>query len=638
MFLGDYNTTETVDVPFNAFSSDDPSASVTITNLAAGDVEIHKDGSTTQRASDNGVTVSIDFDTVTGNHMVHVDLSDNSDAGYYAAGSRYAVRMEGTTIDGATINAWIGSFSIGCVLRPTTAGRTLDVESDGVGHADVKEWIGTAVTLSTNNKPDVNVDEWGDVALGTTNPLPNAAPDAAGGLPVSDAGGLDLDAKIGALQFTTAGYVDCGVYYYNGQVVATGATTNLPSVDIGAVHDDATAAANAEAFFDGTGYAGTNNVIPTVTTLTGHTAQTGDTFALANGAAGFVAIDTVVDAILADTNSLNDTKIPQTLNLTASGNIGIDWANVENPTTVVDLSATDIQLCDTVTTNSDMRGTDGANTTVPDAAGTAAGLHATSDGLATTIAGYIDTEVGAIKAVTDKLATTIVQDGGVYDFTAAALAAAPSGSGASVAEIWAGLDATQLAKFCTVDTGETIGVAGSVAKISQGAAGGNVTVGAFTQAALANFADTDTGETAAVSGSVAQLARAGISISVGYTGSTLVGGGVQRHLACFQYDPLGSWAFDIVDLSGSPLDVTGNTYEFRVFEEGQGGTLIAVISSDDAGSPLVVSGTTVTLSTVHTVTQGAARRLRYALRDVTASNKTRYSGDFVILEANGTGT
>ena len=31
---------------------------------------------------------------------------------------------------------------------------------------------------------------------------------------------------------------------------------------------DSTAADNAEAFFDGTGYAGTGNVIPTVTTLT----------------------------------------------------------------------------------------------------------------------------------------------------------------------------------------------------------------------------------------------------------------------------------------------------------------------------------------------------------------------------------
>lgn len=38
--------------------------------------------------------------------------------------------------------------------------------------------------------------------------------------------------------------------------------------NVGAISSDATAADNAEAFFDGTGYAGTGNVIPTVTTLT----------------------------------------------------------------------------------------------------------------------------------------------------------------------------------------------------------------------------------------------------------------------------------------------------------------------------------------------------------------------------------
>jgi len=57
-----------------------------------------------------------------------------------------------------------------------------------------------------------------------------------------------------------------------------------------------------------------------------------------------------VAAILVDTNSLNDVKILQALNLTASGNIGIDWANVENPTTVLDLAGTDINLVDTITT------------------------------------------------------------------------------------------------------------------------------------------------------------------------------------------------------------------------------------------------------------------------------------------------
>ncbi len=63
-----------------------------------------------------------------------------------------------------------------------------------------------------------------------------------------------------------------------------------------------------------------------------------------------VATQTSIDAIETDTASLNDTKILQTMNLTAAGNIGIDWANVENPSTAVDLAGTDVQLCDTITT------------------------------------------------------------------------------------------------------------------------------------------------------------------------------------------------------------------------------------------------------------------------------------------------
>jgi len=43
------------------------------------------------------------------------------------------------------------------------------------------------------------------------------------------------------------------------------------------------------------------SVTGAVGSLTGHTVQTGDTYGIANGATGFAAIDTVVDAILVDT-------------------------------------------------------------------------------------------------------------------------------------------------------------------------------------------------------------------------------------------------------------------------------------------------------------------------------------------------
>jgi hypothetical protein len=67
-----------------------------------------------------------------------------------------------------------------------------------------------------------------------------------------------------------------------GTAVSTPATAGLLDVNVKQISADGTAADNAEAFFDGTGYDGTNNVIPTVTTLTGHTAQTGDAYAVVN--------------------------------------------------------------------------------------------------------------------------------------------------------------------------------------------------------------------------------------------------------------------------------------------------------------------------------------------------------------------
>lgn len=63
------------------------------------------------------------------------------------------------------------------------------------------------------------VTEWNGVALGTTNPLPNAAPDAVGGLVISDAGGLDIDAVASNVAAVLA---DTGT---DGVVVAAGSKT-----------------------------------------------------------------------------------------------------------------------------------------------------------------------------------------------------------------------------------------------------------------------------------------------------------------------------------------------------------------------------------------------------------------------------
>ena len=111
-YLGDFAEDDTVYMMFNTFSSNDPSASVTITNFINTDVHIHKDDGLTQRNNAAGITVSVDFDGITGSHMIKIDTNDNTVGGFWVTGSEYFVRIEGTTVDAATINAVVGHFSI----------------------------------------------------------------------------------------------------------------------------------------------------------------------------------------------------------------------------------------------------------------------------------------------------------------------------------------------------------------------------------------------------------------------------------------------------------------------------------------------------------------------------------------------
>lgn len=120
------------------------------------------------------------------------------------------------------------------------------------------------------------------------------------------ASGADLDADItGAITGSITGNLSGSVGSVTAQVTA----------NVAQISGDTTAADNAESFFDGTGYAGTNNVIPTVTTLTGHTAQTGDAYAIVNsGTHGNAALKTLIDAV----DDFVDTEIADILTDTST--------------------------------------------------------------------------------------------------------------------------------------------------------------------------------------------------------------------------------------------------------------------------------------------------------------------------------
>ena len=77
-YQGDYAEDATVYIMFNTFTSDDPSASSTITNFVNTDVHIHKNDDLTQRNNAAGITVSVDFDGITGSHMIKIDTATNA--------------------------------------------------------------------------------------------------------------------------------------------------------------------------------------------------------------------------------------------------------------------------------------------------------------------------------------------------------------------------------------------------------------------------------------------------------------------------------------------------------------------------------------------------------------------------------
>lgn len=144
-------------------------ASLTMTGLAVTDIEIYKDGSTTQRASDAGYTLldtdGIDFDGLTGIHGFSIDTGDNTDAGFFSVGSWFHVVVSSITVDGQTVNFIACAFRImvaetiagapkvdvHAVSNDTTAADNLELMFDGTGYAGGTTKLDVNVATIANN-------------------------------------------------------------------------------------------------------------------------------------------------------------------------------------------------------------------------------------------------------------------------------------------------------------------------------------------------------------------------------------------------------------------------------------------------------------------------------------------------------
>jgi hypothetical protein len=325
--LGTVAPGQTIYFPFESFASS-TGAPITITGLATSDIKVYKDGNTTERASASGYTLldtdGIDFDGITGIHGFSIDLSDNTTADFWAAGSRYFVVVSTVTVDSQTMSFLAGFFRIGQVgaLLDTTI-ATLSSQTSftlASGPAEDNALLGwaiihdaasavqksqvliTAYTGSTKTvtlaaAPSFTIAAKDNISiLGQSPAMPFALPRAAGGVcDVWGAAGTAwgsgaitaasiASAAITAAKFATDAIDSAALAASAVSEIQSGLSTLTQSQVTGGAYalNSASFAFNSALDFTTTQKAATLarvTLVDILTTYTGNTPQTGDSFA-----------------------------------------------------------------------------------------------------------------------------------------------------------------------------------------------------------------------------------------------------------------------------------------------------------------------------------------------------------------------
>lgn len=156
--LGDFDTSAVIYGKFTTFR---PSTGAAFTLGGTPALSVYKDNSTTQ--STTGVTLTADFDAVTG--LNHFAIDTSTDGTFYSAGSFFDIVITTGTVDSVSVvGAVVGGFTIrkNSALKPATAGRTVVVDAAGLvdantvkvgptgsGTAQTARDIGASVLLSS---------------------------------------------------------------------------------------------------------------------------------------------------------------------------------------------------------------------------------------------------------------------------------------------------------------------------------------------------------------------------------------------------------------------------------------------------------------------------------------------------------
>jgi hypothetical protein len=306
-YLGDFAPGETVHGFYTTTDTDGAS----ITRGTDGTLSVYKNNSDTQTTT--GVTSGEDTDSLTGVHRYTIATTDS----FYAPGGQFFVILSGAGIDSLTVNAVVGSFTIGKtgVLRRGTAqsatGSTIVLDAaaalgdDIVNGATIVITGGTGIhqsrvitdyvtgTDTATVSPDwtTNPDSTSTFAIFATPP----APTSVAGIPsvnVSHFGGSAGTFASGIPEVKVASIATAAV---NAAAIAPDAITDEK------VASDVTIASVTGAVGSVTGAVGsvTGNVGGNVTGSVGSIASGGITSA-SFGAAAITATVIATDAIGSD--------------------------------------------------------------------------------------------------------------------------------------------------------------------------------------------------------------------------------------------------------------------------------------------------------------------------------------------------
>lgn len=153
MYLGDFRLGDTLDFKFCTTSASTGAP----TQLAGSPViSAYPGNSTTQLTA--GITLTVDFDTVTGLNNVRVVATSGNG---YATATNYALVITTGTVGGTSaVGYCVGHFSIEArsALMPTTAARTLDVSAGGEAGIDWAN-IGSPTTAVNLSGTNIDVDQ-----------------------------------------------------------------------------------------------------------------------------------------------------------------------------------------------------------------------------------------------------------------------------------------------------------------------------------------------------------------------------------------------------------------------------------------------------------------------------------------------